>query len=248
MKVAAFQAPLSAMGAEEDALASIRRCVDQCDAEGVAILCCPEAVVGGLADYARDPFRTAIPTSGILSFLAPVARGKLTTIVGFTEVSSDGSLYNAAAVVSRGTLIGVYRKQHPAIRQSVYRPGEDSPVFHADEVCFGILICYDSTFRDLGAELSARGARVLFVPTNNALPASKASTELLAEAQACDFALATETGCWIVRADVAGMANGLRSDGSTAITSPTGQTVSSARMLSEDLLVVEIDLTAADTT
>jgi predicted amidohydrolase len=243
MKVAALQAPLPSLGAA-DALALIRRRVDQCEAEGIAILCCPEAVVGGLADHASAPFQNAVPTSGILAFLAPVAGARLTTIVGFTEVSSDGWLYNSAAVVSHGILAGVYRKRHPAIRQSVYRPGRDSPVFEADGVRFGILICYDSTFRDVAAALASRGAQVLFVPTNNALPASKASTEIVAEARACDVALASESGCWVVRADVAGESGGLRSEGSSAITSPAGITVSTARALGEDLLVVEIGLTA----
>jgi predicted amidohydrolase len=86
---------------------------------------------------------------------------------------------------------------------------------------------------------------VLFVPTNNALPEAKASTELVAAARACDVALATENGCWVVRAGVAGVAGGLRSDGSSAITSPAGKTVSTARALVEDLLVVEIALTTA---
>jgi predicted amidohydrolase len=243
MKVAALQAPLPSLGAG-DALALIRRAVDQCEADGVAILCCPEAVVGGLADYAPDPLQIAVTTSGILACLAPVADARLTTIVGFTELASDGWLYNSAAVVSHGTLAGVYRKRHPAIRQSVYHPGKDSLVFQAAGVCFGILICYDSTFRDLAAGLASRGARVLFVPTNNALPEFKASTEIVAEARACDVALAAANGCWVVRADVAGVAGGLRSEGSSAITSPAGETVSTARSLDEDLLVVEIGLTA----
>jgi len=243
MKVAAWQAPLPSVS-RRDALAPILRCVDQCETEGVAILCCPEAVVGGLADYVPDPLQTAVPNREILAFLAPVADARLTTIVGFTELSSDGVLYNAAAVVNHGTLAGVYRKRHPAIRQSVYRPGMDLPVFRAADVCFGILICYDSTFRDLAADLSSRGARVLFVPTNNALPASKTSNEIVAEARACDAALASEHGCWVVRADVAGSEGCLRSEGSSAITSPAGQTVAMARPLGEDLLVVEIGLTA----
>lgn len=246
MKVAAFQAPLAGTTAG-DALALIGHRIDQCEAEGVGILCCPEAVAGGLADDVPDPFETAVPTSGILKFLGPVVGARLTVIVGFTELSSDGGLYNSAAVVGRGTLVGVYRKPHPAIRRSVYRPGTDSPVFHAEGACFGILICYDSTLRALGAELARRGARVLFVPTNNALPRARASTELPAEVRACDAGLATESGCWIVRADVAGLANGLRSDGASAITSPAGKTVASARVLTEDLLIADIGLAEPDT-
>jgi len=45
--------------------------------------------------------------------------------------------------------------------------------------------------------------------------------------------------CWVVPADVAGTVGGLRSEGTSAITSPAGQTLSSARALSEDLLVAE---------
>jgi predicted amidohydrolase len=245
MKVAAWQAPLSSVGA--DALVLMRRRLDQCESEGVQILCCPEAVTGGLADYAGDPYTTAVPASGILRWLGPVADARLTVIVGFTELSSDGGLYNSAAVVSHGTLAGVYRKRHPAIRRSVYRPGTESPVFHADGVYFGILICYDSTFRHLGADLASQGARVLFVPTNNALPAFRKYDGLLAEVRACDVALATENGCWVVRADVAGVAGDLRSEGSSSITSPTGKTVSTARLFGEDLLVGELGLTALTT-
>jgi predicted amidohydrolase len=112
-------------------------------------------------------------------------------------------------------------------------------------VCFGVLICYDSTFRDLAGSLVSRGARMLFVPTNNALPELKASTDIVAEARACDVALAEANGCWVVRADVAGVAGGLRSEGTSAITSPAGKTVATARARGEDLLVTEIGLTAA---
>jgi 5-aminopentanamidase len=242
MKVAALQVPLGSVAG--DALTLIRRRADQCEAEDVRILCCPEAVVGGLADYARDPFKTAVPTSGILTFLGPVAGARLTVIVGFTELSSDGGLYNSAAVLRHGTLVGVYRKRHPAIRRSVYRAGKDSPVFHADAVCFGILICYDSTFRGLGAELASLGARVLFIPTNNALPASTAPTEIVAAARLCDVALASENGCWVVRSDVAGVVDSLQAEGSSAITSPAGRTMSTANPFGEDLLVADIGVSA----
>jgi predicted amidohydrolase len=231
---------LSSVGA--DALALLRRRLVQCESEGVEILCCPETLIGGLADYSDDPFKAAIPSSDILRSLGPVTGARLTVIVGFTELSNDGRLYNSAAVVSHGTLEGVYRKLHPAIRRSVYHPGTDSPVFRAQGMSFGVLICYDSTFPHLGTDLASRGARVLFVPTNNALPASRTSDGLLAEAQACDVALATENGCWVVRADVAGVVGDLRSEGSSSITSPTGRTVSTGRPFEEDLLVVELGL------
>jgi hypothetical protein len=69
MKVAAWQAPLSSVGA--DALVLMRRRLDQCESEGVQILCCPEAVTGGLADYAGGPYTTAVPAPIPTSVFVP---------------------------------------------------------------------------------------------------------------------------------------------------------------------------------
>lgn len=68
MKVAAYQPPLLAAGLME-ALELIRNRVKWCEAEGVAILCCPEAILGGLADYAEDPpeFAVAVGGGGLLT-------------------------------------------------------------------------------------------------------------------------------------------------------------------------------------
>ena len=181
MKVAAYQAPLLHPGSL-DSLSLIRRRVEQCEGEDVAILCCPEAILGGLADYSDEPTRLAIATGRIDSVLAPLASDTVTTIVGFTELADDGRLYNAAAVYHRGAVAGVYRKHNPAIRQSVYAPGADTPVFRVDGLTFGIIICYDSVFTDPAARIAAAGAAVLFVPTNNGLPYSRAAEDIAAQA------------------------------------------------------------------
>src|SRR5580698_7712852 len=59
MKVAAYQAPLLAAGSLK-AIDYIEERVAWCESEGVSILCCPEAILGGLADYAESPCRFAM--------------------------------------------------------------------------------------------------------------------------------------------------------------------------------------------
>jgi predicted amidohydrolase len=59
MKVAAYQAPLLPAGSRE-AIEFIREQVARCESEGVSILCCPEAILGGLADYSQNPLKFAI--------------------------------------------------------------------------------------------------------------------------------------------------------------------------------------------
>ena len=193
MKVAAYQAPLDACGSA-DIIARIRAQVDRCESDGIAVLCCPEGVLGGLADYMDDPMRIALDGVSLADVLAPLASETVTTIVGFTERDGDGQLFDSAAVFQRGSIAGVYRKHHPAINRSVYGAGSAVPVFTAGTLTFGIIICLDSTFTEPAATLARLGARALFIPTNNGLPANRGGPGLVAETRACDVRLATDHG------------------------------------------------------
>lgn len=223
-----------------EALGLLRARIEQCEAEGVAILCSPEAVLGGLADYAADPARFAVPARRLDAVLAPLASDSVTTLVGFTELGEGGGLYNAAAVFHRGAVAGVYRKLHPAIHRSVYRPGRAVPVFRVDGLTFGIVICNDSNHAGPARRMAAQGAAALFVPTSNGLPPSRAYPGLVDEARRADVARAVENGVWVVRADVAGSNGELVSHGSSGIVDPDGNAVRSACRLGEDLLIAEI--------
>jgi 5-aminopentanamidase len=237
MKVAAYQAPLLEAGSV-DALALIRAQVERCEAEGVDILCCPEGILGGLADYSDDPMRFAIPSSDgrLESTLAVLDSDTVTTILGFTELA-ENRLYNTAAVLHRGSVVGLYRKLHPAINRSVYAAGDRTPVFHVGELTFGIVICNDSNYPELARSMSARGAVALFVPTNNGLPPTRAHAEIVDAARNVDIATAVENSLWVVRADVAGRTDRLVSHGSSGIVDPRGTVVQRARRLSEDFVV-----------
>ena len=228
------------------ALDLIRARVRACEAEGVEILCCPEAILGGLADQVEDPARLALSVrSGQLdAVLSPLASEVTTTIVGFTELGEDGFLYNAAAVFHRSAVAGVYRKQHPAIRQSVYRPGRHGRVFRVGALTFGIAICNDSNFPEVANQMASRGATALFVPSNNALPPWKSGAELVTEARRVDVATAVANEMWVIRADVAGRAAELTSHGSSAIVDPTGTVVRSALAVSEDVIAAAMDVTS----
>ena len=154
MKVAAYQAPLLPSGSME-AIGLIADQVKACEAAGVEILCCPEAVLGGFAELC-----VSRPTDGALdvasgqlrAVLTPLASRTVTTIVGFTESGDGGRLFNSAAVFCQGEVVGVYRKMHPAINRSVYepaayQPAAAAPIFNVGRLVFGIVICRDSIQR-----------------------------------------------------------------------------------------------------
>jgi predicted amidohydrolase len=239
MKVAAYQAPLLPVGSME-ALELIRGRIRWCETEGVDILCCPEAVLGGLADDAQSPAEFAIDVeSGQLeALLAPLASKSVTAIVGFTETIGAGRLYNAAAVFHDGRVAGIYRKRHPAIRRSVYSAGDRSPVFTIGPLPFGIMICNDSNYPELAADMAARGARVIFLPSNNSLPPERA--DVVALSRAVDIARARDNDVMIVRADVAGRTANRVSFGSSAIVDAGGTVLRAGAALSEDILIAEV--------
>jgi len=238
MKIAAYQAPLLP-GDSMAVIGLIRGRIDRCELEGVNILCCPEAITGGLADYAKDPNAIAINVANgnLAAVLEPLASNSVTTVLGFTEAAANG-LYNSAAVFHRGAIAGIYRKMHPAIRRSVYTAGDELPVFTIDGFAFGILICNDSNFPELAADLASRGAAAIFIPTNNALPHDR--KEVTADALRVDVGIASDNNVWVVRSDVAGRTDSLVAYGSSCIVAPGGKVLKSAKRGCEDLLIVEV--------
>jgi predicted amidohydrolase len=256
MRVAAYQCrlllrnsparPGAATGGSDEAIELIRERVKWCESDDVSILCCPEAILGGLADYMPRPTDLAISAGSLASVLSPLASSTVTTILGFTEIGEEGRLYNTAEVFREGTVVGLYRKHHPAIRKSVYEPGDGMPVFTVNGLTFGILICNDSNFPELARIMATQGATALFVPSNNGLRPGRAHAEVVAAARKADIALALENRVWVIRADVAGRTDELVSYGSSGIVTPGGVVAQRGRQLSEDLIVAEIDTARCD--
>jgi predicted amidohydrolase len=242
VKVAAYQAPLVACGSMVEALALLSEQVESCESSGVEILCCPEGVLGGLADYTPQPKAIAIDVEAgqLHALLAPLASDRVAVILGFTEIDRGGRLYNSAAIWHKRSVVGIYRKLYPAINKSIYAAGHKMPVFTIGDLTFGIIICNDSNYYEPARIMAAQGATALFVPTNNGLPPTKAGPELLAQARNVDIARAVENSVWVIRADVTGRTDSVVSFGSSGIVDPDGMVLQSARQLGPDLIVADI--------
>jgi predicted amidohydrolase len=239
MIVAAYQAPLRESGSTA-AIGDLAECIRTCETAGVEVLCCPEAVLGGLADDHPTPQDIALSLEGgqLESVLRPLASRTVTTVVGFTERAADGRLFNAAAVFTKGAVAGLYRKRHPARRVSVYAPGSESPVFSVGSQRFGILICNDSNHFALAEDLVSQGAEMLFVPSNNALRPDCA--EVAGETRAVDIDLARRLGVPVIRADVAGRIDGRLAVGTSAIIDRNGAVLRAGLRETAGLLFAEV--------
>jgi predicted amidohydrolase len=125
MKIAAYQAPLLPAGSMA-ALELIRARVRWCETEGVDILCCPEAVLGGLADDAESPrdFAIGVESGQLQALLAPLASKSVTAIVGFTEAAGAGKLYKPPPCFTpegspASTASAILRSEGPCIAQGI---------------------------------------------------------------------------------------------------------------------------------
>jgi predicted amidohydrolase len=226
-----------------EAIGLIAAQVRTCESIGVQFLCCPEGVLGGLADYVSRPYEIAIDVQNgqLQRALTPIASDTVTTILGFTEIDDHGRLFNSAAVVHKGVVVGLYRKLYPAINRSIYESGRDTPVFTIGDLTFGIVICRDSTYREPARVMADRRATAIFVATNNGLPPMKGGVDVVEHARQTDIGLAKENNVSVIRADVAGRADGLVSYGSSGIVDRHGIMLRTAKQLEVDLVVAEIE-------
>jgi predicted amidohydrolase len=242
MRVAAYQAPYRpypARGGAELVLAFL----DRARSDGVEVVCCPEALIGELANETDGDSPSTVALSvadGELdAAIAPLLGWGMTIVVGFTERGGDGRLYNAAAVISDSTVSGIYRKTYPG--RSACTAGTELPIFHHDGVPFGVLICNDAHAIEPAAVLAAKGAQLLVVPVHGGhRPAKEAAWR--ARGSNVLIARAVDNCIPLVAADVAGWQGERVCHGTTAIIDAHGTVVASAEPLREDFIVADVSI------
>lgn len=117
------------------------------------------------------------------------------------------------------------------------RPGEEVVVSElADGTPLGMSVCYDVRFPELYRELSARGARLLTVPSAFTLATTRDHWEVLLRARAI------ENQCFVLAANQIGEhAPGQRSGGRSMIVDPWGLVLATAPD-TEAVIVADLDL------
>jgi predicted amidohydrolase len=240
VRVAAYQAPYRpypAAGGAELVLAQL----DQARVDGVELLCCPEALIGELANETDgdSPSTVALTLAELELATAPLLGWGMTIVIGFTERGADGQLHNAAAVISDSAVSGIYRKTYPGT--SVCVPGTELPIFEHRGVPFGVLICNDAHYIEPARILAAAGAQLLVVPVHGGHRPEKENA-WRARGTNVLIARAVENGVPLVAADVAGWQGERVCHGTTAIVDAQGTIAAAARPLEEDVIVADVEL------
>ena len=214
--------------------------VERAQAETVDILALPELVITGY------PPEDLLLKQGFIDMNISVVNDlaqridKPATIVGFVDRSSAG-LYNAAAVIYKRKIRGIYRKEllpnYGVFDEKRYfLPGGKPRVFRFGNVLFGIGICEDVWFKEgpLSA-MAGLGAGLIF--NINASPYHAGKIYVREDVVRRRV---RENRVWVAHTNLVGGQDELVFDGQSFLMDKSGNVTACAKAFQEDLLVVDI--------
>jgi NAD+ synthase (glutamine-hydrolysing) len=165
----------------------------------------------------------------------------ITAIVGF--VDSEGDIYNAAAIIRDGNLVGKYHKiylpNYGVFDENRYfHAGNECPVYSMNGIGIGVSICEDIWYQAGPPTIQAlSGAELIINISASPYHADKGNfREKMLESRA------TDNVAVVAMNNLIGGQDELVFDGNSIIFNEKGNLLGKARPFEEDLLVADIDI------
>ena len=214
---------------------------DRARREGADIVALPEMAVTG---YPPEDllFKNHFITDNlkVLDEIVRRMRG-ITAVVGFVDRGKDGELYNAAAVIANGKVIGVYHK-HALPNYSVFdekryfTPGKNTGLFALNGVPFAVDICEDIWIPDgVFLDQAKAGARLILNISSSPYEAGKR-----VEREKLIAGVAKTTKAHVAYVNLVGGQDELVFDGASMVVSPDGKILARGAQFKEDLVLCDI--------
>jgi len=248
MKIAAVQMDITILEREKN-LANILARLEEAAMSGAKLVVFPECALSGYCFNSLEeawPIAETVPGPSSERIAAAAARLDCSVIFGLLERDGD-RIFNSAAVVTPGGVLGAYRKVH-LLHLGIDRfdtPGDRAfPIFEipdgtlAGTAKVGINICFDCSFPESGRVVKLNGAQLLAVPTN--WPIESDTWQYTPKVRA------TENHMSVVAADRVGQERGFRFAGHSQIVDFAGQVLAEAGDTEETIIYGDVDLAAAD--
>ena len=177
-----------------------------------------------------------------LRSLLPETQG-ITAVIGFIDRGDD--LYNAAAVVHDGQLIGVYHKHYlPNYgvfdENRYFQAGTDVPVFVINGVSIGVNICEDIWYSGGPSSLQALAGAEVIVNING----SPFHTGKWRERERMLATRAADAGVIVSYTNLVGGQDELVFDGGSVVFDERGELVARGAYFEEDLVFADLDIEA----
>jgi NAD+ synthase (glutamine-hydrolysing) len=171
------------------------------------------------------------------------ASAGITVVAGF--VDSDGDIYNAAALISDGKLIGTYHKMflpnYGVFDENRYfRAGSECPVYVINGIGIGVNICEDIWYEAGPATAQAyAGAEVII--NISASPYHRGKGESREKMIATR---ATDTVAIFAYNNLVGGQDELVFDGHSFISDESGNIIARGKQFEEDVVIADLDIEA----
>jgi len=233
MRIAVWQ-DRSPQGDTEAALGRLSSALAAAGAMGAAALVAPEVYLPGY-NQPDIPARALARDGEVVRRLSEACRAAgCGLVLGYAERDGERLGNSALALDAEGREVANYRKiqLYGPREKALYAPGEGYALFDLGGVRAALLICYDVEFAPHIAELAARGAQVILVPTANMHPFIHVVRHTVP-------AMAANHGVTIAYANFCGEEGDLRYTGGSLIAGPHGEILAQAGELPA-LLVADI--------
>lgn len=242
----------SKLGDFDANLAKVVEGLKRAESERVDIVSFPECFLTGYPDVAeiarRDAF--AVDSPAMMRLLDASSHFEPCLIVGFNELRGK-DLYNTAAVVHKGHLLGTYSKC--SAYMPFHKQGREFPVFTHKGVVFGVVICSDGGYIEPTRLLALQGAKIVFAPHFNYIGASGLIDHFM-KVRADHIARAVENTVYFVRGNnvsVGGHEECIQKYegigyGDSYVVDPHGEILVRSRRMVEDFLAIDIDPNIVD--
>jgi predicted amidohydrolase len=217
------------------------------DRDRVEIVCFPECCLTGYPDNEEVARRDAftLDSSSMMKVLDATGGFQATAIVGFNELRGR-DLYNTAAVIQQGHLLGTFSKC--SAYQKFHKQGREFPVFERGGVKFGVVICSDGGYIEPARILVFKGAKIIFSPHYNYL-SKDAVVNHFQKVRADHVARAVENQVYFVRGNNVNLSRdeGIKNGdgvgyGDSYIVDPLGEIIVRTRRFHEDFIFADLDL------
>jgi predicted amidohydrolase len=221
---------------------NIERMLDflrQAAAGGARVVVFPECALTGYCFESLDealPYAEPIPGPHTEPLATLCRELNVHAVMGMLERDGD-RLFNAAALVGPGGVVGSYRKVHlPFLGVDMFTaPGDRLFAVHdAGDLKLGMNICYDAAFPEASRVLALAGADLIVLPTNWP-PGAECTCQVVVNTRAL------ENNVFFLACNRVGEERGFRFIGQSKICDPTGVVIAQASPDQEEILYADID-------
>ena len=235
-----------------DNLRRLLQTMEEARRRGAELICVPELALlpffpqhAGL-DHAVG-YAEPIPGPTSDRIAAKARELGLVTVFNMYE-TADGRCFDSSPVYDAdGSLCGVTRMVHITDyacfhERAYYAEGDrGAPVYDTAVGRIGVAICYDRHYPEYMRALGVRGAQVVVIPQAGALDEWP---EGMYEAEIRTAAF--QNGYFTALCNRVGEEDCLTFAGESFVATPTGEVLARGKRLDEDLLLVDLDLSACD--